>query len=139
MKQNTENSKKIRFGAVGLLNTGIDFALLFVLSSLGLSNIIANTVSTGIAFSFSFVAHRSYTFKQKTKITGKQIALFIAVTLAGLWGVQNLVMLATLGAIDHYGLSSHYDLLISKVIATAASLVWNYVLYSNVVFPQKNN
>lgn len=44
-----------RFAVVGLVNTVIDFGLLFLLTFLGLPKITANTVSTGLAFIFSFL------------------------------------------------------------------------------------
>ena len=44
-----------RFAVVGLVNTVIDFGLLFLLTFLGLPKITANTISTGLAFIFSFL------------------------------------------------------------------------------------
>ena len=37
-----------------------------------------------------------------------------------------------------FNLSQSVALLISKLIATVASLTWNYLLYTNVVFKDKD-
>lgn len=124
---------KLRFGTVGAANTAIDFGLLFVLRSLGLPVIPANIISTTTAFIFSFFANKKYTFKSNGNIK-RELALFIAVTLFGLWVLQNIVIQLVLWPLNTTTLPSETSLLIAKVIATLVSLIWNYVMYSRVVF-----
>lgn len=126
--------QKLRFILVGICNTAIDFTILFSLKALGLPSISANIISTTAAFCFSFFANKKYTFRENSGDLKKQIPLFIVITLAGLWGVQTgvifLVSYLLAGVIHDEGIT----LLVAKIVATAASLVWNYVFYSRIVF-----
>jgi len=110
--------KLLRFALVGGINTAIDIGLLFGLTALGVPKLAANTVSTGTAFIFSFFANKSYTFRAQGDVR-RQLILFVVVTLAGLASVIHAESLV---------------LLLAKIIATSASLMWNYCLYDRVVF-----
>ena len=135
---NKNNAQKARFIAVGGANTVIDFGLLFVLKTLGLPALSANICSTTAAFCFSFFANKKFTFKTKSTNLKREIGLFVIVTLTGLWGIQTIVIMAVSSALSHSGLSSDMTLLVAKLCATAASLTWNYILYSRVVFKQND-
>jgi putative flippase GtrA len=124
----------MRFGTVGAANTAIDFGLLFVLRSLGLPVISANIISTTAAFCFSFFANKKYTFKTSGGNVKRELLLFVVVTLFGLWVLQNIVIQLVLWPLNTTGIPSETSLLIAKVIATLVSLVWNYLMYSRVVF-----
>jgi len=128
------NSQVLRFSAVGIVNTVIDFGLLFTLKALGLPVISANIISSTIAFIFSFFANKKYTFKSHGGNLVREIALFTIVTLFGLWVIQSVVIYVTYPWISELTNSTSSGLLISKLIATIASLLWNYTLYSLVVF-----
>ena len=129
-----KHAQKIRYGIVGGLNTALDFALLFIFVALGINKIPANYLSTGASMLFSFYGNKKYTFKNTSEKKKRQFALFVTVTVIGVWVIQPIVIwLAT------HLLSFHFDnqslqLFVAKVVATGASLVWNYVLYSRVVF-----
>lgn len=125
---------KLRFGTVGAANTAIDFGLLFILRSLGLPVISANIISTTAAFCFSFFANKKYTFKSNGGNVKRELLLFVVVTLFGLWILQNAVMQLILLPLHTTALPAETSLLIAKVLATLVSLVWNYVMYSRVVF-----
>lgn len=124
----------MRFLIVGAINTVIDFGLLFGLKSLGLPTIPANITSTTSAFCFSFVANKKYTFKTTDANIKREIALFLIVTLFGLWVLQTLVLSGVVTLLNHTKLSSSVILFIAKIGATTVTLIWNYVLYSRVVF-----
>ena len=126
-----KHESKLRFGLIGVLNTAIDFGTLFLLSGLGLNKYVANTISTAVAFSFSFFANRTFTFRSKESMR-KQILPFLLVTLTGLWLLQPLVI--WLMSLALASLDATLALFIAKIVATLASLVWNYVLYSRFVF-----
>lgn len=128
--------EKIRFGLVGAANTFIDFGILFTLTSLGIPSLISNIFSTSAAFTFSFFANKTFTFKTKNT-TKKQFLLFIVITLFGLWGVQTAVIWTVGVLLAGSGLEKNFVLLVSKLLATIASLIWNYTLYSRVVFKQE--
>lgn len=128
-------SEKLRFGLVGAANTLIDFSVLFTLTAIGIPSLISNVFSTSCAFTFSFFANKNFTFKAKNT-SKKQFLLFIVITLFGLWGIQTTVMWIMGNLLGASGLDKNLVLFISKLFATLASLVWNYSLYSRIVFKQ---
>jgi putative flippase GtrA len=128
------NQQKIRFLIVGSFNTLLDFALLFILKSLGLPVIAANLASTTISFCFSFFANKKYTFKATDTNIKREILLFTIVTLFGLWVLQTIVIKVITLVFQPYGLSSDLILLGAKLLATVVTMVWNYVMYSRFVF-----
>jgi putative flippase GtrA len=132
-----KHAEKLRFGLVGLANTALDFIILFALTALGLDKIVANYISTFVAFIFSFFVNKSFTFKDKGGNVKKQFALFIAVTIVGLWVIQPIVILASSWALSPLGWAEPVTLFIAKVLATGASLVWNYLFYSRLVFKKR--
>lgn len=133
-----KSSKPIRFAAIGALNTLLDFGILFILKSLGVPIVVANIISTSIAFSISFTLNKKYTFKTSDTNVKREIALFIAVTLFGLWVLQNLVItLASPVITGIFTTSSGVTLLIAKLAATVVSMIWNYIMYDRVVFVHK--
>lgn len=132
-----KHAQKIKFGIVGAANTGLDFVILFVLTNLGLHPIISNYISTGVAFLFSFTLNRSFTFKAKSGNVKKQLGLFIAVTALGLWVLQPIIIAFISWALSGTGWSENIILFIAKLLATVATLIWNYLFYSRIVFKEK--
>lgn len=126
------HADKFRFGLVGVINTVFDFSVLFGLVFFGFDKIIANYISTTLAFILSFSLNRSYTFKSHGAMK-KQIIPFLTVTLFGLWVIQPL-LIWLLGPLVQPLFSEPISLLVLKVIATAVTMVWNYILYKRVVF-----
>lgn len=132
-----KHAQKIKFGIVGAANTGLDFVILFVLTNFGLHPIIANYISTGIAFLFSFTLNRSFTFKARNGNVKKQLGLFIAITALGLWVLQPIIITLITWVFSGTGWSENIILFIAKLLATIATLIWNYLFYSRVVFKEK--
>lgn len=126
-----------RFATIGVINTALDFGLLFLLTHLGLNPIVANYISTGTAFIFSFFANRNITFKGSSGKIHHQIALFFIVTFIGLWIWQPLIILGVDKLLANSGYSDGVTLLIGKLVASVFTLVWNYVLYARLVFKTK--
>jgi putative flippase GtrA len=129
-----KHADKLRFALVGGANTALDFILLFLFVNLGVNKIVANYFSTGISLIFSFFANKSFTFKNKTGNAKKQFGIFLLVTITGLWVLQPLIIWAVTSILESYVLNESALLFIAKLIATVASLVWNYFLYSRLVF-----
>ena len=123
-----------RFAIVGVANTLLDFGVLFTLTSLGVNKLVANVISTTIAFIFSFFANKKFTFKSTSKSLVREMILFVIVTLFGLWGLQTGVIWATTPLLTSVTGSESLGLLGAKLVATAVSMVWNYLLYSKLVF-----
>lgn len=135
-----KHTDKLRFTIVGSINTVIDFSILFTLTTLfNVPKELANFISTFVSFLFSFFANKKYTFKSTSKNLKRQFLLFTVVTLFGLWVIQTIIITAITPVFTNLGVNKPAALLISKLIATVASLVWNYTLYSRVVFKKPKN
>lgn len=129
-----KHAEKFRFALVGGVNTALDFGILFLLVTLGIDKIIANYISTSIAFIFSFFANKTFTFKATSSDARREFTTFMVVTLFGLWVLQPLVISGAAVLLTTTGLSTALTLIIAKLIATIVSLVWNYLMYSRFVF-----
>ena len=126
---------KLRFIIVGSGNTILDISILLCLTtSFSVSKEVANIISTSVSFLFSFFMNRAYTFRSKSPNIKKQFILFAIVTLFGLWVIQTFIITMLTPLFISMGMSEHLALLSSKLIATTASLTWNYILYAIVVF-----
>lgn len=141
-----------KFGAVGVINTLLDFTLFNLLTQYLLFPAVAsNIVSTGTAMTFSFFANKVWVFSNQGKEIFKQAVLFISVTLFGLWVIQTGIIFI-LQQIWTWPLEFGYSIVElvrldgildqklvfdngAKVIGTFFSMVWNYLLYKKVVFP----
>ena len=129
-----KHAEKLRFALVGGANTAIDFGILFGLVFLGVDKLVANFFSTGIAFIFSFFVNRSFTFKSTGGNTKKQFGLFLVITLFGLWVIQPAIIAGVGWLFSSSHLAKPIILLAGKLMATVATLIWNYILYSRFVF-----
>lgn len=129
-----QHAEKFRFALVGGFNTALDFGILFGLTALGVDKIPANYISTSVSFVFSFFANKTFTFKAKSGNAKREFLSFVIVTLIGLWILQPLVITAVSQLLEATSLDDTITLLIAKLIATIVSLIWNYILYSRVVF-----
>jgi len=127
-------AEKLRYILVGGFNTLLDFVLLFSFVALGVDKIVANYFSTGISMVVSFFANKKFTFKDTSGGKKRQFILFITVTVVGMWVIQPLVIWAVTSLLDSTVQNSSLLLFIAKLVATGASLVWNYILYSRIVF-----
>ena len=135
-----KHADKLRFAIVGSVNTALDFSILFILTMLfNIPKELANFISTSVSFLFSFFANKKYTFKSTSKNLKRQFLLFTIVTLFGLWVIQTIIIAAITPVFTNIGVNKPAALLISKLIATIASLIWNYTLYSRVVFKKPKN
>ncbi len=132
-----KHAEKVKFIIVGGANTAIDFVILFGLTFLGVDKIVANFFSTSVALIFSFFANKSFTFKNKSENAKKQFALFLVVTLFGLWVIQPLVIWGSTSLMESFITNDALNLFVAKLIATVTSLIWNYVFYSRIVFKKE--
>ena len=135
------------FLAIGILNTVIDVSLFLGLRQLAIPIIIANVISTSIALAGSYILNKRFAFHTQGDAK-RSLPLFVAVTLAGLWLLQPLVIKIVL-TVEHsvyftliaQKLISHpqrYYELIAKLAATPFTLVWNYLLYKKIVFKNQS-
>lgn len=127
-----KHADKFRFGIVGVANTAIDFGILFSLVALGLPAIVSNFISTSVALVFSFFANKKFTFRHSNKTSARHFATFLVITLFGLWVIQPIIILGVQSFV--HGFSKSLILFIGKLLATIASLIWNYLMYRKFVF-----
>lgn len=122
---------------VGAIATTIDWGTLFTLHLLGWPAIAANFVSATAGFCFSFFLNKNFTFRTKGSNVTREILLYIAVTLIGIWLFQPAIITLVAWILKNSSFSTSLILLIGKVCATGVTLIWNYLLYSKVVFHHK--
>ena len=133
-----KHATKVRFGLVGAANTALDFGLLLVLANFfAVPHVIANIISSSIAFVSSFFANKKYTFKTTGQSVIREMILFTIVTLFGLWVIQSAIITLLTPPIQSIVTNETITLVIAKLVATLASLTWNYILYSKIVFKPK--
>lgn len=134
-------SQKVRFVLVGVINTIVDFIVLLSLVGLFSVQIIAaNVVSTSCALIVSYLLNKKAVFKDTDPGNHRQVILFVAVTLTGIWLIQAIIIVMVNQGLDSlFGSvgTSSIDVIIAKSIATIGSLTWNYLWYSRVVFRRK--
>lgn len=130
--------KKVRFAAVGTVNSIVDFSILFTLSIIaGIPVFIANIISTSCALTVSYLLNKNAVFGRAGGSTSRTVTLFLVVTLSGLWLLQPLVIFLVDQAVSMFvanTLPVGIVLLIGKVCATLVTLIWNYLWYSRLVF-----
>ena len=131
-----QHAEKFRFALVGGFNTALDFGLLFLFVSLGFDKIVANYISTSIAFVFSFFANKTFTFRA-TGDARREFITFVTITLFGLWVLQPIIITGVTALTAPLDISESATLVGAKLIATIVSLIWNYIMYSRVVFRKK--
>jgi putative flippase GtrA len=130
-----KHATKVRFGLVGAANTALDFGLLLVLANFfAVPHVIANIISSSIAFVASFFANKKYTFKTTGQSVVREMILFTVITLFGLWVIQSAIITLLTPPIQAIVTNDTITLVIAKLVATLASLTWNYILYSRIVF-----
>ena len=143
-RQNKKEVKRFgKFLIVGASGATIDFVLLNILA-----RFLPEELSIGLAFIFAatnnFIWNRLWVYPESRRFRKRtQLPVFLAVNAVGL-GI-NLVIFrlfntpidALVKAVPIEAISSHYQgigLNITKVIATAVVLIWNFVVNRLVTF-----
>ncbi|MNC22010.1 GtrA-like protein [compost metagenome] len=121
-KRNEGFIQFLKFNAVGLLNTLIDFALFTLLHSLGMMNAPAQVISYSAGTANSFFWNKKVTFRDRD--AGKngsdrlQLVRFIILNLTVL-GISVLLMHLLTGS---FGI----QVLIAKVLVTGITVIINF-------------
>src|ERR1700730_10634557 len=119
----------LKFGMIGLLNTGIDFAVFTILTLWDVPLLIAQCISYTCGVLNSFIMNRTWTFQQRGQYSG-QLIKFIAVNL--------LTLLITYGLLLLFNRYVGWSMLFSKLIATGMSLIVNFAGSRLWVFRDNN-
>ena len=110
-----------RFVIIGFLNTGLDWATFFALTSwvafFGKHILIANTFAFAVGFTSSYIFNRRWTFRSQDNRIGRQLSVFLLVNLAGL-GISQTILGTVYAATE--------SRLLSKTTAVAITLFWNF-------------
>ena len=132
----------VRFVLVGSINTVVDVAIYSLLAWAGLVLVVANLISTTCGLIVSYVLNRNYVFEsdggQHLLARLRQIALFFVTTGFGLWVLQPLVILGVTRLLAPASLPHLVVILVPKLLATVVTLIWNYSLYSLLVFARRS-
>ena len=122
----------VKFGAVGLLNTGIDLGLYFVLTRwLGLAAlpIAAKSLSYSAGILNSFLWNKFWTFQSRAG-TWATLVPFILTNLLGL-GINAGLLQVGLKTL-------HLPELAALGLATLTTLVWNFMISKFVIFKESS-
>jgi len=129
----------LRFGAVGVLNTAVDFVVLNILMRAfgavsGPALITCNIAAFSAASLNSYGFNKRWTFAEESRSSLRQYTLFFVLSVGGLF-INSLVLylLTTLMPLAP-GDSLLWRANAAKLCATAASMAWNYLAYRHVVF-----
>lgn len=134
--------QKIRFGLVGALNTLVDLSIYVLLYHL-LGFFVANLISTSCGMITSYLLHRTYTFRVKSRPSYREVIQFLLVTASGQWLLQPSVIYIVRNTLNSLALPDVIHTASPKLLAIIVSLVWNYVWYNRIIFKdnltQKNH
>ena len=132
--------KAFSFGLIGVLNTGVDFAVFWIgAQEFGLPLVVANTLSWSVAASGSYVMNSMVTFAAESgrKLGWRAYAAFLASNLLGL--VANTTVLIVIANVFAPALvdDRSAQLAVGKLCAIGASFVVNFSLSHFVVFRRR--
>jgi len=125
----------VKFGTVGLINTGLDYLVLNLLLAIG--PLKAKVVATIVATTASYLMNRKWTFGERAR-TGvrREYALFFGLNLVGM--VIQLAVLGVakygLGFDEHGGGDDRLALNIANAIGIGVAMVFRFWAYRTFVF-----
>jgi putative flippase GtrA len=128
--------KAVSFGAIGVINTAIDFGVFWLAAqTLGLPVILANVLSWAVAVSASYTMNSSITFARESgrKLTWRAYFTFAASGIVGLVANTATVLIA-LAYLPLVIANPAYQLAAAKGCAVLVSFVVNFGLSHFVVF-----
>lgn len=80
-----EIGRFLRFGVTGVINTGVDFGVFFILAHLlGVSIYVSQFLAYSTATINSYIINRRWTFGRKGPFAGGEFARFVAVNVCSL-------------------------------------------------------
>ncbi len=114
-------AQMMKFGVVGFLSFLIDYGLMVLLTeAFGVNYLVSATISFTVSVVFNYLASMRYVFRHKEGMSRRrEFVIFVVLSVAGLI-INNLLMWLGTGLL---GISY----LITKLFATAAVMVWNFV------------
>jgi len=153
MIQKLWSIKLSRFICVGVFNTALDFTLLnLFVFAFHLPVIVANSFSVCIGVTVSYVLNRRYVFRETGSPSLKSFVKFFLVTGLSVLVIQTLVISIMTPTYTHLldnvlnsfrnrsllVYEEKLSLNLAKMTAVLVGMIWNYMLYSKIVF-KKNS
>lgn len=141
--------EKVRFLMTGFFNTGLDFILLNIMVLLlGAYPLAANTITVLIGITISYVLNHRFVFRNKSKLSIRKYAAFLAVTGFSSLIIQNSIIycfevagvagfLFSIPPVEFILSNDALRLNVAKACAVAVGMVWNFSLYKFVIFKKK--
>jgi putative flippase GtrA len=86
----------------------------------------------------SFLLNKKWTFRDAGKNYAQQVGLFFGFTIVGMWVIGNGII-ALLEPMMPSDWAEIIRVSLPKLIATIASLVWNFVTYKYIVFKKPSD
>ncbi|MGE5406010.1 MAG: GtrA family protein [Candidatus Saccharibacteria bacterium] len=133
-------SQVIKFGAVGVLNTLIDYGLFNLLVYLtgfhsGVKVGIINALTVTLAAANSYFLNRNWTFEAREGKHSSQLTRFVIATFIGVL-INSAVVTAVSGVGKWLAVSPYIILNGGKLLGAVLSILWNFVSYRLWVFNQ---
>lgn len=119
----------IRFGMVGILNTGVDLGSYWILTRFipyfENAHVLAKAISYTLGVLNSYLWNRSFTFRSQVK-SPKRFAIFFMINLIAV-GINSGLMALSLHVL-------HLPEWAGLLIATAITMTWNFTTSKFIVF-----
>lgn len=114
----------VKFGIVGVVATVVDYALLMLLSQVvGLDAVVSAGISYCVSLVLNYLLSMRYVFSHRENLSrSREFVTFVVLSLIG-FGLNELVMWLGTRALGTTGLA----VTVTKAIATAIVMVWNFV------------
>lgn len=114
----------VKFGIVGVVATIVDYALLMLLSQVvGIDAVVSAGISYCVSLVLNYLLSMRYVFSHRENLSrSREFVTFVVLSLIG-FGLNELVMWLGTRALGTTGLA----VTVTKAIATAIVMVWNFV------------
>ena len=117
----------IRWGAVGIFTTAVDYLLFVNLYGLMNSVFVANLISSTVSTSINYATHHRWTFKSEQNLSISGVKYLLNLTF---WWLVSTSIIKTLVVLD-------IDPKIAKLVPLIVIVPVNYFVLNYIVFKKK--